>query len=178
MDFPRKRRKVLGALVLAITGVVLVSVLLARPAARPRGRSTGDSSQVLIVPQPTSPVQIVSVTQVAPRLTAGTPADIARNSRAFRVVLKNGTSQDVIVYALQLTTAKVAQKAAPQGGKCQSHFAGGDGDPALGAGQTRSDLLNAVTYEGPLAVRIDFVLLADGTAFGANMSGALSTFEE
>lgn len=180
MDIRPKKRTVLIAVTIAAAGVVMVSVLLARA----RGRASGQiaagtaSPPVAIVPQPTSPLQILSVAPITPQPPPGMPADRVPDFKAYTVLLKNLTGQDVILYALQLTSADAAQNAAPRGGKFTARFAAGPGKPALAAGQTKSDVVYLMWGRGELAIRVDVVLLDDGTAYGKNTSRALDDFQE
>lgn len=179
MNISPKKRTVLTRLTIVTAGIVFANVFLARGPGHATGQAAHASSSpppVIIEPQPTSPVQILSVTPVTAQPPTGFPASRVADLKAYNVVLRNVAGHDVVLYALQFTSTSGPHK----GGTFNSaaFFATGPREPALAAGQTKSGVLSVFLRgdQGGLAIHVDVVALDNGTVYGKNKSRAFDTF--
>ena len=175
-----KRKKVIGLVGLAavmLAVALAAAALLSRERARAAAQSCcGSPAPPATEPQPTSPVQILSVTPESFVPPAGLKASAAAKFRAYNIVVKNATTEDVEFYVLQCGFASGPLKG--KAFKSTAMYATGPGQPALAAGETKSQVLDVFFGTGAeeLAIQVDVVALADGKVWGKNDSGAFRRF--
>lgn len=172
-----KRPAVIAGLSVALLAGAAAFVLMTRASKHLVAQTEAGPSDLIIVPQPTSPLQIASVTPATPQPPATMPA--VTNLKAWQVVLKNTTTHNVLAYSLRMPMANGPQEGGfPRAGATHSRFAASMGaPPLLASGATATEEVHFAwdSTKGPVAILVDFVFLDDGTAYGPNASGAEQT---